>query len=194
MKRVVAITGGIGSGKSTVLGMVREEGFAVLSADEVNKKLLCDKKYLSELEKLFPDAFSEGVFDKRKLSDIVFNNDSERLKLNALAHAYIGDIIRGEIDKAKGIIFIEIPLLVESGLSDVLDDIIVVTSEKDVRVKRVEERDGVDESKVAERMNVQSSDESLIALATYVIKNDSTLDELKGRVAEVVESIARKCE
>lgn len=193
MKRVVAITGGIGSGKSTVLGMVKDEGFYVLSADEVNKMLLCDKKYLSELERLFPDAFLEGVFDKRKLSDIVFNNESERLKLNALAHAYIGDIIKREVDNAKDIIFIEIPLLIESGLLDILDDIIVVTSQREVRIKRVEERDRVDEGKVVERMKVQSSDEALIALATYVIDNDSTLDELKVKVVEVIDSIMKNC-
>lgn len=192
MKKVVAITGGIGSGKSAVLGFIKDMGFQTLSADEANRQLLCDPEYLSRLEELFPDAFIGGVFDRAKLSDIVFNDDKERLKLNSLAHGCIGDIIRREIERTDGVIFVEVPLLIESGLIDIFDDIIVVTSPKSVRVKRVEARDGVCEDKVLKRMNVQADDETLASLAAYVIENDSTLDELREKVTTVKNSIVQK--
>lgn len=192
MKRIVAITGGIGSGKSAVLGFVKDMGFQTLSADDANRRLLCDPEYLSRLEELFPDAFIGGVFDRAKLADTVFNDDNERLKLNSLAHGCIGDIIRREIDRVDGVIFVEVPLLIESGLIDIFDDIIVVTSPKSVRVKRVEARDGVCEDKVLKRMNVQTDDETLASFATYVIENDSTLDELREKVTTVKNSIVQK--
>lgn len=192
MKKVVAITGGIGSGKSAVLGFIKDMGFKTLSADEANRQLLCDPEYLSRLEELFPDAFMGGVFDRAKLADIVFNDDRERLKLNSLAHGCIGDIIRREIERTDGVIFVEVPLLIESGLIDIFDDIIVVTSPKSVRVKRVEARDGVCEDKVLKRMNVQADDETLASLAAYVIENDSTLDELREKVTTVKNSIVQK--
>ncbi len=192
MKKVVAITGGIGSGKSAVLGFIKDMGFQTLSADEANRQLLCDPEYLSRLEELFPDAFIGGVFDRAKLADIVFNDDKERLKLNSLAHGCIGDIIRREIERTDGVIFVEVPLLIESGLIDIFDDIIVVTSPKSVRVKRVEARDGVCEDKVLKRMNVQADDETLASLAAYVIENDSTLDELREKVTTVKNGIVQK--
>ncbi len=193
MKKVVAITGGIGSGKSAVLGFIKDMGFKTLSADEANRQLLCDPEYLSRLEELFPDAFMSGVFDRAKLADIVFNDDKERLKLNSLAHGCIGDLIRREIGRADGVNFVEVPLLIESGLIDIFDDIIVVTSPKSVRVKRVEARDGVCEDKVLKRMNVQADDETLASLAAYVIENDSTLDELREKVTTVKNSIVQRC-
>ena len=193
MKKVVAITGGIGSGKSAVLGFIKDMGFKTLSADEANRQLLCDPEYLSRLEELFPDAFMSGVFDRAKLADIVFNDDKERLKLNSLAHGCIGDLIRREIGRADGVIFVEVPLLIESGLIDIFDDIIVVTSPKSVRVKRVEARDGVCEDKVLKRLNVQADDETLASLAAYVIENDSTLDELREKVTTVKNSIVQRC-
>ena len=193
MKKSIAITGGIGSGKSAVLAIIRDMGREVISADNVNRELLQDRDYLSILEDNFKEAFPDGVFDKRILADIIFNNDDKRLLLNSIAHKRIKILVKDKIAISKDdFVYVEVPLLVESGMADLFDDIIVVTADTETKIERVAIRDNISKEDVVKRIASQLSDAELLKYATYIINNDCDLGELRCRVELIVKEVETK--
>ena len=118
----VAVTGGIGAGKSEFMRAVKELGIRTYSADEINAKLLRDKRYIEKLSAAFPLAVKDGKVDKAALREEVFSDEKKRKTLNALAHPEI----RRKIEEITGDAVIEVPLLFESGMTDLFDKVIVV--------------------------------------------------------------------
>ena len=117
----IAITGKIGSGKSEVMSALKDLGAFTIKADEVNKRLLSDKVYLSMLKNHFPEAFTDGSFDKKTLTRIVFSDTNKRDLLNSIAHPEIYRIIKDECNSKK-LSFVEVPLLSENRAKE-FDDI-----------------------------------------------------------------------
>ncbi len=177
----IAIVGGIGSGKSEVLAVAKTLGYATLSADEVNAELLRDRDYVERLRELFPTAVKNGVVDKSVLSAIVFSDENERLKLNALAHPEIAKRIR-----AVGDAVVELPLAFESGVIDLFDEIILVKCSLETRLNRLEKR-GVDRDRAKKIIAVQAPDSALEKVATAVIDNDGTVAELREKATYMLE-------
>lgn len=177
----IAIVGGIGSGKSEVLAVAKALGYATLSADEVNAELLRDGDYVERLRKLFPTAVKNGVVDKSVLSAIVFSDENERLKLNALAHPEIAKRI-----KAVGDAVVELPLALESGVIGLFDEIILVRCSLETRLNRLEKR-GVDRERAKKIIAVQVPDSALEKVATAVIDNDGTVAELREKATRMLE-------
>ena len=137
----VAITGIIGSGKSEVSKILREKGECVLSADEINAKLLTDSDYLKKLNKVFPETFIDGSFDKKKLSSIVFSDEKELEKLNALAHPEIMKTMF-RLASEKELVFCEIPLLRDEWV-EFFDYVWIVSCDsEEKRIERICNRDG----------------------------------------------------
>ena len=107
----IAITGGIGSGKSTVAEYLREKGFPVFSCDEIYKEIYPTEEYQSELQQVFPDCLIDGKIEKSLLAAKVFSNAEELKKLNAIAHSRIMSELYNRINGAtSGVVFAEIPL------------------------------------------------------------------------------------
>ena len=129
----VAVTGGIGAGKSEFMRAVKELGIRTYSADEINAELLRDKRYIEKLSEAFPLAVKDGKVDKSVLREEVFSDEKKRKTLNALAHPEI----RRKIEEITGDAVIEVPLLFESGMTDLFDRVIVVTAGEDVRINRI---------------------------------------------------------
>lgn len=177
----IAIVGGIGSGKSEVLSVAKDLGFDTLSADEINAELLCDRIYIEKLREVFPTVVKDGKVDKAALSAIVFSDENERLKLNAIAHPEIAKRIRA-VENAV----VELPLALESGVIDLFDEIFLVRCSIENRLERLEKR-GVDRARAEKIISVQVPVSELEKVATAVIDNDGNIYELKDKARLLLE-------
>ena len=181
----VAVTGGIGAGKSEFVRAVKELGIKTYSADEINGKLLGDKKYIEKLSAAFPSAVKCGKVDKAVLREEVFSDDEKRKKLNALAHPEI----RRKIEEITGDAVVEVPLLFESGMTDLFDKIIVVTAREDARINRIVSTRNVSEDLAKSIIKNQTTDDERIKRADYVVTNNGTQKELYEQAKDIIERI-----
>lgn len=190
--KIVAITGGIGSGKSTVLNILKQNGAICLSADEINAELLLTPEYIKKITDAFPFVVEDGQINKRKLSAAVFNEKDELIKLNAIARPELEKLIRNKIIKAKSegkSVFVECPLLYEWKIDGDFDYIILVTADSELRTERVIMRDKRDKNEIAAIMKNQISDKKKFDEKTIIITNDTTLDNLKEKVEKVYKQL-----
>lgn len=171
----VAVIGGIGTGKSEVLKVAREMGIACLSADEINAELLRDPQYVAKLSERFPDCVVCGVVDKARLAAAVFSDKKKREALNAVAHPEIAKKV-AECDADP--LVVELPLVLESGMATMFDEIILVVTPRRLRVKRLEQR-GIDSARAKAIMRAQKPIYSLRRVATRTIDNSGSLDNLR---------------
>ena len=189
MKMKIAITGGIGSGKSTVAGLLKNKGYDVFSCDEIYRELLCDERYIAEVARLFPEAVENHVINKERLSKIVFADESARKELNALAHPWIMRTLFIKMENAKGkYAFAEVPLLFEEGYEDKFDKIIVVLRDEEDRITSVMQRSGLSRQEVQNRIKVQFDYSTLNKknLPLIILRNDVSQDELETKLSEIV--------
>ena len=175
----VGITGGIGSGKTYVCRFFEELGIPVYYADLRAKKLMnTNKALIKEISKLFGEnAYTnDGDLNRKMIGDLVFNDRELLDQLNALVHPAVRkdsmDWLKTQEENGAPYALKEAALLFESDSYEDLDRIIVVTAPTKVRIKRVMERDGVDEESVKARMENQWPEEKLIEKADFLIIND----------------------
>jgi len=174
---LIAITGNIGSGKSTVLKTVNELGLPTLSLDEFT-----EKAYELQKENLInafgQEIIKDGKVDRKTLAKIVFGDSVKRKLLNELIHPVIFELAFCEAKKHP-VCFVEVPLLFESGYAAKFDEVWLVIAPKSTLEKRVLSRDNMSKDEFEKRLNAQIADESKLSLAHYVIKNDGTIEDLK---------------
>ncbi len=189
----VAITGGIGSGKSLALQFLREEKYPVFSCDELYKQVITSKEYIKKIEKLFPIAITAGQIDRAKLSEIVFNDEEKRRQLNSLAHPLIMDLLLRNMKEAESdIAFAEVPLLFEGNFENLFDKVIYITREKDQRIAAILQRDGISIDEAKKRIGSQFDGESeegqkrLKNCNTKIIFNNKSKEELKREILELI--------
>lgn len=187
----VGITGGIGSGKTTVCKLFEQLGIPVYYADDRAKYLMQHEHHLiDELKKNFgEEVFKDGLLNRAYLSAQVFNNPAKLAVLNSLVHpAVYRDTERWvEEQSQKNVPYIlkEAALLVETGSYKQLDKLIVVTASLNTRVKRVVERDHVSPDDVMARIKNQLPDEEKIKVADYVLVNDGSKEELQENISRI---------
>lgn len=181
----VAVTGGIGAGKSEFMRAVKELGIRTYSADEINAELLRDKRYIEKLSAAFPLAVKDGKVDKADLREEVFSNEKKRKTLNALAHPEI----RRKIEEITGDAVIEVPLLFESGMTDLFDRVIVVTAGEDVRINRVVSTRNISKDLAKNIIKNQATDDERIKIADYVAINDGTRKDLYEQAKNIIKRI-----
>lgn len=180
----VAVVGGIGSGKSEVMKVARRKGFFCLSADEINANLLTSPRYVQKISELFPTAVKDGVIDKRALANIVFSDDEQRQKLNALAHPEIAKVIN---DCNEPLLAVELPIALESVIGS-FDEIVFVATPYATRLKRLKGR-GLDVEQAKARMRAQVRPSVLKKIATRVIDNSGSMDALVKNASETFDAI-----
>lgn len=185
-KKKIAVTGGIGSGKSTVMEYLQNKGFPVFSCDEIYKEIIQSPAYIEEIQKCFPAAVIEGKVDRRTLSVLVFNDDQARERLNQIAHPMIMKQLITRMDQAESpLVFAEVPLLFERNLENAFDGILVVMRLKEKRREAVQLRDGLSLEEIEARMNAQFDYQStegqrrLQESGAIQIVNDQTQKELE---------------
>lgn len=171
----VAIIGGIGSGKSEVLKVAREMGLVCLSADEINAELLRSPEYVEKIAARFPECVVCGVVDKPRLAALVFSDKESRLALNAIAHPEIAKKI-AECDADP--LVVELPLVLESGMKDMFDEIILVAAPRRERLKRLQGR-GLALPRAKAIMRSQLPTFVLRRIATRTVENTGTVEELR---------------
>ena len=180
-KRNIAITGGIGSGKSTVLSILRKYGYSVFSCDEIYREISITKNYIDKIQAQFPTVVREGVIDKKALSNIIFQDESAREALNKIAHPIIVNELFLRMKKAKGdLVFAEVPLLFETQEKTSFDGVIIVIREEAMRVKSIIDRDGISEKEAKKRIASQINYNELSSL-TQVFQNTFVLSNNQGK-------------
>ncbi len=182
----VGLTGGIGSGKSTVARLLAEHGALVIDADHIAREVVePGQPALTEIAERFgPDVITtDGSLDRAALAAIVFADAVALADLNAITHPRIAARTAQLIDAAPddAVVVYDMPLLVENDLAEGWDHVIVVEADREVRVRRLIER-GLDEADIEARMSRQASDEQRRAVADVVIDNSGDLDSLRAQV------------
>jgi dephospho-CoA kinase len=197
--QLFGLTGGIGSGKSTVARRFRARGLPVLDADQLAREVVAKgTPGLAEIVNRFGSEMLDefGNLDRKKLAARVFQNEEERRELNRITHPRVGSLLseRAEEFARRGepLACYEVPLLFEAGLQSVLRPIVVVDAPISARVERTVTRDGGNEEDVLARVRAQMPLDEKVRLADYVIDNSNGPDALLARADEVLNSICAR--
>lgn len=185
--KIVGLTGGIGSGKSTVLSYFKELGAATFIADIEAKKLMnTNAELIKEITLLFgSEAYINGTLNRSFISEIVFNNTDKLAQLNALVHPKVrAHFKKFTTTSTAKIVIYEAAILFESGSHNLCDYVITVTANTDERIKRVMLRDTLDKTAVMQRIKHQLNDEVKVLKSDFVITNN-TFESAKEQVKTI---------
>lgn len=191
MSMLIGLTGGIGSGKSTVARYIQSKGYPVYFADTEAKKVMQTDEVIEKIVEVFgEDILDNGKINRIKLATIVFGDSKLLDNLNKIIHPAVSKDFESwrEGQISSSLIFKEAAILFESGSYMHCDKIITITAPKDIRIQRVVLRDHINAKEVEERMKHQWDEEKKIALSDYVIVNLNLPDTLK-RVDEILNEL-----
>ncbi len=191
----VGITGGIGSGKTTVAKAFKELGVPVYYADDEAKKLTNTNAEIKEalIELIGEEVYEGGLLNRKLLASKIFSDKVLLEKVNAIIHPAVANHFKEWVaNQTSAYVLKEAAILFESGSYKQLDATIVVSADEGVRVKRVMERDGSTKEEVLNRMANQWNEDQRLALADYVIKNNTTKELLVKQIQQVHEDIIRR--
>ena len=194
----IAITGGIGSGKSTVSSLIKNLGFQVYSADEIYNDLIKQPKIVNDICNLLGletkfDIDGKPALDKKAVACVVFENKEAFQKLNAYNQKIVYDEIKQICNTQENqILFFEIPLLFETSMQGEFDDVIVVMRNIEDRINAVIQRNNITREEVIARMNNQFNYDNLLPTLHKVIYNDSDVSALSEKVGRVDEAIKKE--
>ena len=196
---VVGLTGGISSGKSTVTSWFLEKGIVVLDADRIVRQLQKPgSQLLYDLAHEFGSSVikENGELARDVLGSIIFHDESAKYKLNEMIHPLVKQkIVEGsEAAKRNGeqLVVLDVPLLFESDFESLADCTLVVYVPRDIQVKRLMKRDGIDEDYALAKINSQMSLEQKRDRADYVLTNERSMSELRTQFEEMFEMLWEK--
>ena len=190
--KIIAITGSIGCGKTTLADLVRSLGYTVYDVDGWVRRLYFRRDFLAVIERAFPGTVVNGRADKRKLREIVFNSEEKRKKLESLIHPFLRETLKRLIYKNyryEKLFFIDIALLFEMGWDKYCDFVIVADVDYDLQKKRVMLRDKISGDDFDKINNVQLSNEYKKLLADVVIETDRSLNLLRVDLMSVIDGL-----
>lgn len=190
--KVIGLTGGIGSGKSTVSGYLAELGAVIIDADKVGHEAF--KPHTAAWHDVV-EAFGnevlapDGEIDRAKLGGVVFNNPESLKKLNGIMHPRIKQMIKIQIEnyRKKGLkmVVVEAYGLIEADWISIVDQVWVTVSSESVVLERLKKQRVLDEEQILARIRSQLSPEEREKYADVIIQNDGKLEEMKGKVKEL---------
>ena len=192
----IGLTGGVASGKSTVSAMFEELGATIIDADLLAREVVAKgTPGLAQVVAEFGEELltPEGELDRPAMGRLVFADEAARRRLEAIVHPLVFERIV-ELEGAVppgGVVVHDIPLLAENGRGGDFDAVVVVDAPADVQVERMTRDRGWSREDAEARMRAQASREDRLALATYVIENTGTREDLRRRVAEVYAQLSR---
>ncbi len=187
---LVGLTGGIGSGKSTVSAMLAERGAVVIDADAIVRELQAPGQPVlaAMVERFGPGVVApDGTLDRQALADIVFADEEALRDLNAIVHPAVGAEMGRRLEAEAGsdhVVVLDIPLLVESGRDD-MAAVIVVDVDPEVAVQRLMAGRNMAETDARARISRQASREERLARADRVLDNSGTIDDLRRQLDEL---------
>jgi len=196
MTKTIAITGGIGSGKSTFCSKLNDKGFKVHSSDEQVAKIYKnpEKKFVTYLRTIgLSKSISKKNIDKKIISKIIFENKQIRKKLELYIFKIVrkkrSDFIKKEKQKKTKLIFIDIPLLFENNLEKKFNKVISIIASKPVRLKRLKKTRKMTENQFKNITRSQTSDVIRKMKSDYVIYNNSTLKDYKIKINKLISKL-----
>lgn len=188
MTKIIGLTGGIGSGKTTVANEFSSLGIPVYITDQEAKKLMQSDSVLNQIKEEFGSAvFDKGVLLRDKLSEIVFNDDKRLAKLNSIVHPAVKQHFREWLLEHQNDPFViyESAILFESGSYKECDFVINVVAPLEIRIQRVIERDKTTREKVLERVKNQWNDEEKSSKSDFIVKNTS-MEAIKLEIVKIL--------
>ena len=196
MTKTIALTGGIGSGKSTFCSKLKEKGFKIHSSDEQVAKIYKnpDKKFVTYLRTIcLSKSISKKNIDKNIISKIIFENKHIRKKLELYIFKIVrkkrSDFIKQEKQKKTRLIFIDIPLLFENNLEKQFNKVISIIASKQVRLKRLKKTRKMTENQFKNITRSQTSDVIRKKKSDYVIYNNSTLKDYIIKINKLISKL-----
>ena len=195
--KVIGITGGIASGKSTLSSYLKNKYQAyIFNADKEAKLLLHSKPITDKIKKAFPELLD---LSKNSISNEVFKNEESQKKINKIIHPIISDLIMQRINDKKNtntLFVIDAALIIESGMfkeyANNGSKLILLIADKDLRLKRALGRGNLSKQTIKDRMKLQMEDNQKMKYADFVIENNSTKSKLYGIIDEIIEKIAHE--
>lgn len=190
---IMGLTGGIASGKSTVSALLVNKGAKLVDADVIAREvMLPGHEVLAAVVKQFGNEilFPDGTLNRAKLGEIIFGNPVALEALNNLTHPAIRQEIkermsRMEQEEPKGLVIVDIPLLYESGLENLFQEILVVYVPREVQISRLMKRNGLTYEQAEARLNAQMDIEVKRSKANYIIDNSGDLAHTERQVADL---------
>ncbi len=184
----IGVTGGIGSGKSTVCSLFEKKGIPIFFADDVAKEIIdTNSKVLNEIREVFGNEIldSSNRLNRKALAEIVFSDKKLLEQLNAIVHPKVFEEYeqwKKQVSTKNKYILVESALLFESGMFELVDYALAVLAEEGKRVQRVVLRDSISENKAFARMRNQISTEELLELSDFQIQNNGSINDLTAKV------------
>ena len=187
--KLIGLTGGIGAGKSTVSDYLKQKGYPVLDADLVAREIVePGTETLSELSRTFGEEIlnPDGSLDRGALAKIAFSDPENKKILDQIMHGKVIEILlsRAKAMTEEPVVFIDVPLLFETGMDRYMDQVWLVDADEDVRIQRVMERDGSSMEDVQKRIRYQSGRDEKIKRSDVVLNNCCDRDILYKQIDE----------
>lgn len=190
----IAITGGIGSGKSYVSDLLEKRGIPIYNADNESKRLTVSDVNIREglIELLGEEVYQEGMLNKPLLASYLFASPENAAKVNGIIHPRVKADFLQWVDEHRhvGVVGLESAILYESGFDDVVDAVVMVYAPKSLRLQRAMKRDQASETQVRARMAAQMDDEEKRRRADYVVMNDGSIS-LEEQLDVLVEHLKK---
>lgn len=190
--KVIGLTGGIGSGKTTVSQFLAELGAVIIDADKIGHEAF---KPNTEAWQEILAAFGKQIFtsngdiDRKKLGEMVFTNPESLLRLNRIMHPRMREIVKAQIEDYRhqevDVVVLEAPVLLEAGWTSLVDEVWVTVASEATILKRLKERSELSKQKALTRIHSQLSSEERVRHANVVINTDCSLGELKATVEKL---------
>lgn len=190
--KIIGLTGSIATGKTTVSNYLNKKGYLVIDSDKIVSDLLLTDKLINQLKKY--EVIENNQVDKKKLATLIFNDEGKRMEINQIIHPKVFEEIDKVIQKhqTNTLIFIDMPLLIETGYYKRVDEVIVVYTTKLEQLKRLMIRNQLTKEEAEKRINSQISIEEKVKYATHVLDNTKTLEHLYQSIEDYLKRAVEK--
>ena len=194
MYKIIGLTGGIASGKTTVSDYLKERGYTVLDADAYSRKTTAKNgPAIPAIKQAFGDDIvnTDGELDRKKLGSIIFNDADKRRELNEIVHPLIREMMNSDEQKfiKEGHVFLDIPLLFENGLNERCDFVVTVFVDRDTQIKRLTARNDLTVEEAEARINSQMPLTEKVRMSEYHLDNNGTLEALYKQIDQFTEEL-----
>ena len=187
---ILGITGGSGSGKSSLLALIQEQGGMALDCDAIYHDLLRnDAAMIGQIATHFPTAVKGGIVDRKQLGSIVFQDATALGQLNQITHSAVKQTVISQLASKPGLAAIDAFALFESGLAELCQLTVAVTAPVEDRVARLVQRDNITREYALSRIHAQKSDAEFSRLCSYTLHNNGDLQEFRSKCLAFLQEI-----